>query len=155
MSPDDERWMQIALDEARAAAAKGEVPVGCVLVADGAVVARAHNLRESAHDPTAHAEMLAIREASSKLARWRLEGVTAYVTLEPCAMCAGALVLARVPRVVWGCDDPKGGACATLYAIGTDGKLNHKFATTRGVLESECAGALKDFFAALRARPST
>jgi tRNA(adenine34) deaminase len=148
-----EDWMRVALAEADAAAAMGEVPVGCVLVGpDGMELSRAHNLRESAQDPTAHAEMIAIRAAAAKLGTFRLEQVTAYVTLEPCPMCAGALVHARVAEVVYGCDDPKGGAVRTLYTIGVDGKLNHTFVATPGVLAAECAGRLRSFFAALRAQ---
>jgi tRNA(adenine34) deaminase len=149
----DEQWMREALAEADLAAAKGEVPIGCVVVgASGAILARAHNLRESANDPTAHAEILAVRAAAGALASWRLEGCTLVVTLEPCAMCAGALVNARVERVVWGCDDPKAGACATLFQIGADARLNHRFAMTRGVLEDECRDRLQRFFASLRAQ---
>ena len=145
--------MALALGEADAAAAKGEVPVGCVLVdAEGNELARGHNLRESLADATAHAEMVAIRAASAHLASWRLDGTTAYVTLEPCAMCAGALVHARVRRVVFGCDDPKGGAVVTLFTIGQDTRLNHRFELTRGVLADECAQRLRAFFGALRAQ---
>jgi len=148
----DEQWMRAALAEADRAAEQGEVPVGCVIV-DGAgqLLATGHNLRETDADPTAHAEIVAIRAAARALRSWRLEGATLYVTLEPCVMCAGAMVNARVARVVWGCDDPKAGATVTLYAIGDDSRLNHRFATTRGVLETECADRLKRFFAALRA----
>jgi tRNA(adenine34) deaminase len=149
----DEQWMQAALDQADRAAEKGEVPVGCVLVgADGALLAAGHNLRETLEDPTAHAEIVAMREAARSLGTWRLEGTTLYVTLEPCVMCAGALVNARVPRVVWGCDDPKAGACHTLFNIGQDARLNHRFEMTRGVREAECADRLKQFFARLRAQ---
>ncbi|MEO8877635.1 MAG: tRNA adenosine(34) deaminase TadA [Polyangiaceae bacterium] len=145
-------WMREAIAEAKLAGAHGDVPIGCVLVdAAGAVIARAHNEREKTKDPTAHAEIVALREASKKIGSWRLEGVTAIVTLEPCAMCAGALMHARVARVVYGCDDPKGGAVTTLFAIGQDPRLNHRFQVTRGILESECAGLLKEFFAGLRA----
>ena len=144
--------MREALAEADVAASLGEVPVGCVLVGpDGAELARGHNLRETEADPTAHAEIVAIRSAAEALGTWRLEQCTLYVTLEPCAMCAGALVNARIGRVVWGCDDPKAGACASLFTIGTDTRLNHRFAITRGVLENDCADRLKRFFAALRA----
>ncbi|HEY8076404.1 MAG TPA: tRNA adenosine(34) deaminase TadA [Labilithrix sp.] len=150
---DDEQWMRAALVEADRAAARGEVPVGCVVVgADGALLGSGHNLRETDADPTAHAELVAIRAAASARRSWRLEGATLYVTLEPCVMCAGAMVNARIARVVWGCDDPKGGACATLYTIGDDTRLNHRFPTTRGVLEAECADRLKRFFAELRAQ---
>jgi tRNA(adenine34) deaminase len=145
--------MRVALAEADAAAAVGEVPVGCVLVdAQGAELARGHNLREATQDPTAHAEMIALRAAAARLRTWRLDGVTAFVTLEPCAMCAGAFVHARVARVVYGCDDPKGGAVATLYTIGQDAKLNHRFALEKGVLAEECAERLRSFFAGLRAQ---
>jgi tRNA(adenine34) deaminase len=145
--------MRSALEEADAAALRGEVPVGCILVsATGDELARGHNLRESRQDPTAHAEMIGIRAAADRLGTWRLEGAIAYVTLEPCAMCAGALVHARVSRVVYGCDDPKGGAVATLYTIGRDPRLNHRFEVTSGVLQSECAGRLTRFFASLRAQ---
>ncbi len=146
-----EVWMRAALLEAEAARDKGEVPVGCVLVRDGAIVGAGHNLRETAHDPTAHAEILAIRDAATRQGDWRLDHVTAYVTLEPCAMCAGALVLARVPHVVYGCDDPKAGAVKSLFAIGQDARLNHRFSVESGVLSDECAAMLKEFFAALRA----
>lgn len=149
----DEQWMRTALDEADEAADKGEVPIGCVIVgADGALLAAGHNLREALGDPTAHAEIIAMRETSRKLGSWRLDGTTLYVTLEPCVMCAGAMVNARVPRVVWGCDDPKAGACHTLFDIGADARLNHRFDMTRGVLEAECADRLKRFFAGLRAQ---
>ncbi len=144
--------MRAALAEADAAAVMGEVPVGCVLVgADGAELARGHNLREATQDPTAHAEMIAVRAAAAKLGSFRLEGVTAYVTLEPCPMCAGALVHARVAHLVYGCDDPKGGAVTSLYSVGVDGKMNHSFALTRGVLADESAARLRSFFAGLRA----
>jgi len=151
--PGDDEWMRVALAEADAAAAVGEVPVGCVLVGpDGSEVARGRNAREALQDPTAHAEVVAVREASKLVGSWRLDGVTAFVTLEPCAMCAGALVHARVARVVYGCDDPKGGAVTTLYPIGQDDRLNHRFAVTRGVLQTECADRLRAFFASLRAQ---
>jgi tRNA(adenine34) deaminase len=145
--------MGVALEEARVAARRGEVPVGCVLVdAAGRPAARAHNLRETLQDPTAHAEMLALRWAAMDRGSWRLAGVTAYVTLEPCPMCAGALVNARVARVVYGCDDPKAGAVRTLYPIGLDARLNHRFELTAGVRAEECAEQLRAFFAALRTR---
>jgi tRNA(adenine34) deaminase len=145
--------MRIALAEADAAAAVGEVPVGCVLLSrDGEELGRGHNQRETLNDPTAHAEMIAIRAAAQRLASWRLDGATAYVTLEPCAMCAGALVHARVARVVYGCDDPKGGAVVTLYPIGQDPRLNHRFSLTKGVLSGECAERLRTFFAGLRSQ---
>ena len=131
----------------------GEVPVGCVLVdAAGLVVGEGGNRRESSKDPTAHAEMLAIRAASAARGDWRLDDVTAYVTLEPCPMCAGALVHARVAHLVYGCTDPKAGAVDTLFTIGQDPRLNHRFATVEaGVLAGESVGRLRAFFAALRA----
>lgn len=145
--------MRAALAEADRAAALGEVPVGAVLVGPkGDLLATGHNLRETNADPTAHAEIVAMRDAAKARGLWRLEDTTLYVTLEPCAMCAGALVNARVARVVYGCDDPKAGACASLFTIGADPRLNHRFALERGVLEAECADRLKRFFAALRAR---
>jgi tRNA(adenine34) deaminase len=149
----DEDWMRVALEEADAAASEGEVPVGCVIVGpDGRPLSRGHNLRETLEDPTAHAEIIAMRAAAKELGSWRLEGTTLYVTLEPCVMCAGAMVNARVARAVWGCDDPKAGACHTLYAIGQDARLNHRFDMQKGVLEADCADRLKRFFAALRAQ---
>jgi tRNA(adenine34) deaminase len=149
-------WMTVALSEADAAAATGEVPVGCVVVgADGNELGRGRNGREALADPTAHAEVIAIRAAAAHIGGWRLEGATAFVTLEPCAMCAGALVLARVSRVVYGCADPKAGAVRTLYSIGRDPRLNHQFEVVEGVLESACRERLQLFFAALRARPPT
>jgi tRNA(adenine34) deaminase len=139
------------MQEAEVAAAEGDVPVGCVLVRDAQVIATGHNLRQRAQDPTAHAEMVALRAAAARLRSWRLLDVTCYVTLEPCAMCAGALVHARVARVVYGCDDPKAGAVRSLYAIGLDGRLNHRFELTSGVLGTECAEQLSTFFQRVRA----
>ncbi len=148
--------MTLALEEADAAAAIGEVPVGCVVVgSDGLELGRGRNGREALADPTAHAEMFAIRAAARRVGNWRLEGVTAYVTLEPCAMCAGALVLARVARVVYGCRDPKAGAVTTLYSIGSDPRLNHRVEVVEGVLESACSERLSSFFAMLRGRPAS
>ncbi len=148
----DADWMTVALAEADAAATEGEVPVGCVIVgADGGELGRGRNAREALGDPTAHAEMRAIRAAANRVGGWRLEGATAYATLEPCAMCAGALVLARVSRVVFGCADSKAGAVATLYRIGGDPRLNHRFEVVQGVLEVECSERLRRFFAELRA----
>jgi tRNA(adenine34) deaminase len=150
---EDAEWMQTALAEADAAAASGEVPVGCVIVGgEGRELGRGRNARESLGDPTAHAEVIAIRSAAATIGGWRLEGATAYVTLEPCAMCAGALVLARVARVVYGCSDPKAGAVTTMFGIGLDSRLNHRFEVVSGVLENDCAERLRAFFAALRAR---
>jgi tRNA(adenine34) deaminase len=149
----DDEWMSVALAEADGAAASDEVPVGCVLVTgDGTELARGHNLRETLNDPTAHAEMIAVRAAAQKLGSWRLDGAVAYITLEPCPMCAGALVHARVARVVYGCDDPKAGAVSTLFSIGQDARLNHRFSVTSGVLASQCAERLRAFFGRLRAQ---
>jgi len=148
----DTTYMALALDEARAAAAIGEVPIGAVVVCDGAVVARAHNMREVDADPTAHAELLAIREASQRLGRWRLSDCTVYATLEPCPMCAGAMHQARIERLVYGAPDPKAGAVGTLYDLSDDERLNHRFAVTSGVLAEESAALLRDFFGDLRKR---
>ncbi len=146
--------MEAALDEARAAAAAGEVPVGAVVVsADGELLARAHNRRESDGDPLAHAELLAIRQAAREVGGWRLVGATLYVTLEPCAMCAGALVLARVGRLVFGAADPKAGYCGTLGDLVRDPRLNHRLEVSSGVLAEASAGLLKGFFAELRRGP--
>jgi tRNA(adenine34) deaminase len=145
-----ERWMREALVEAEAAAAHGDVPIGAVLVRDGEVVARDHNRRELDQDPTAHAELLVLRAGARALGSWRLEGCTLYVTLEPCAMCAGALVLARLPRVVFAADDPKAGAVGALYDIPRDPRLNHTVEVVRGVLADEASAQLKAFFAARR-----
>ena len=147
-----ELWMRSAIAEARLAEAEGEVPVGAVIVHNGEIIGRGHNERESSQDPTRHAEMIAIQEAAKKLGSWRLIDTTLYVTLEPCPMCAGALVNARVPRVVWGCDDPKAGATRTLYEIGTDARLNHRFECVPGVLDEACSALLTEFFGAIRAK---
>lgn len=146
----DVAYMAIALEEARAAAAEGEVPIGAVVVCEGAVVARAHNRRESDHDPTAHAELIAIREAAQRLGRWRLSDCTVYVTLEPCPMCAGAMHQARIERLVYGAADPKAGAVGTLYDLSNDERLNHRFSVTSGVLADESAAVLREFFGRLR-----
>lgn len=142
--------MRLALEEATRAEEEGEVPVGCVIVHEGRVIARGHNLREQTQDPTTHAEVLAIREAARVLGSWRLTGCEVYVTLEPCPMCAGALVNARVERVIFATDDPKAGATVTLYNIGADPRLNHRFAQTVGVLREEGAQKLRDFFGRIR-----
>ena len=147
----NEHWMSLALAQADLAASEGEVPVGCVIVdAAGRAVGVSHNARETLADPTAHAELIAIREAAGKLGGWRLEGATAYVTLEPCAMCAGAFVLARVDRVVYGCRDAKSGAIDTMFGIGRDARLNHRFEVVSGILAEECAQRLRTFFGTLR-----
>ncbi|MGH9099656.1 MAG: tRNA adenosine(34) deaminase TadA [Acidimicrobiales bacterium] len=142
--------MRVALDEARAAPAHGDVPVGAVVLAGGAVVARAHNAREQRHDPTAHAEILALRAAADALGTWRLGEVTMVVTLEPCPMCAGALVAARVGRLVFGAPDPRAGACGSLYNLCSDPRLNHEVPVISGVLEEEAAALLREFFAVRR-----
>jgi tRNA(adenine34) deaminase len=151
-SADDERFMALAMEQAELAARQGDVPVGCVLVQGGEVIARGANLRERAKDPTAHAEMVAMRAAAVRLRSSRLLGMTCYVTLEPCAMCAGAMVLARIPRVVYGCDDPKAGAVRTLFSIGQDARLNHRFELEAGVLGEACSRQLSAFFEAIRAQ---
>jgi tRNA(adenine34) deaminase len=147
-----EFYMNIALDQARAAAQRGEVPIGAVVVCEDEVVAVGANSRETDADPTAHAEMIAVREAARVLGRWRLEGCTVYVTLEPCPMCAGALHAARVDRCVYGAVDPKAGALGTLYDIASDERLNHRYEVVAGVLAKECGELLTGFFAGLRAR---
>jgi tRNA(adenine34) deaminase len=149
----DEQWMTVALDEARAAAAAGDVPVGAVVVSDGALIGRGRNRREVDGDPTAHAEVVALRDAARTLGIWRVEA-TLYVTHEPCPMCAGALVNARVQRLVYGCPNPKAGAVTSLYSIVTDPRLNHRMEVSSGVLADECAAELTRFFAALRRGPT-
>lgn len=147
----DEAYMREAIAEAQKARTLGEVPIGAVIVGpDGAIVGRGHNLRETTHDPTAHAEMIAVREAASKLGSWRLTGCSLYVTIEPCPMCAGAIVLARIDRVVYGAPDPKAGAVDTLYQLLQDPRLNHRADVTRGVLQEECAALIQAFFRTLR-----
>ncbi|MFM1902770.1 MAG: tRNA-specific adenosine deaminase [Planctomycetota bacterium] len=145
-SPPHDRWMRLALDEARAAAAEDEVPVGAVVVAGGRVVGCGHNQREQLADPTAHAEMIAITQAAAALGSWRLEDCTLYVTLEPCPMCAGAILQARVPRVVWGAADPKAGAVESLYRLFEDSRLNHRVEHVGHVLADECGRLLSEFF---------
>lgn len=150
----DLQFMAVALEEARVAAGEGEVPVGCVIVDDatGTIVARARNARERSQDPTAHAELIALRAASGARGTFRLEGLTLYATLEPCPMCAGAIVNARIARVVYGCADPKAGAVHTMFGIGLDARLNHTFVAEGGILADECAQELRSFFASLRAQ---
>ncbi|MCS7235108.1 MAG: tRNA adenosine(34) deaminase TadA [Armatimonadota bacterium] len=146
----DEFWMRHALREAERGASYGEVPVGCVVVLEGRLVARAHDRRESLQDPTAHAEVLALREAARTLGTWRLEGCTVYVTAEPCPMCAGALVLARVRRLVYAAPSPRSGAVRTLYQIADDPRLNHRIEVAEGVLQEESQELLRRFFQRLR-----
>jgi tRNA(adenine34) deaminase len=149
----DEDYMTLALAEARKAEALGETPVGAILVIGDEVVSSAHNMREAWQDPAAHAELLAIRGASARLGRWRLSDAALYVTLEPCLMCAGVLVLARVSRLVYGCRDPKAGALGSVYDVVRDGRLNHTYRITPGVLEAECRQVLQSFFEKIRNKP--
>ncbi|MFP5284438.1 MAG: tRNA adenosine(34) deaminase TadA [Thermoanaerobaculia bacterium] len=151
--PDDRLWMTEALVEAGRAAALGEVPIGAVVVREGEAIGRGYNRREIDGDPLAHAEILAIRQAAGAMGGWRLTGCTMYVTLEPCPMCAGALVASRIERLVYGAADPKAGYCGSLGNIVQDPRLNHRLEVTAGVLESESAELLRGFFASLRRRP--
>lgn len=148
-------WMDEALGEARAAEAHGDVPVGAVVVRDGHAIARAHNEREQRQDPTAHAEVLALRAAARETESWRLDRCVLYVTLEPCAMCAGALVLARVPTLVYGAMDPKAGAVGSLVDLARDERLNHRATVVTGVRADECAALLQRFFHRRRAAART
>ncbi|HEX8324604.1 MAG TPA: tRNA adenosine(34) deaminase TadA [Tepidisphaeraceae bacterium] len=150
MTPDE--LMFLALAEARLAGSAGEVPIGCVIWHEPSrrIIGRGHNTRENCPDPTAHAEIVALREAATTLGHWRVLDCTLAVTLEPCPMCAGAIVNARVPRLVYGCDDPKAGAVRTLYTLCEDPRLNHRVEVTAGVLADECATLLRDFFRARR-----
>jgi tRNA(adenine34) deaminase len=150
----DDTFMRIALEEARGAATAGEVPVGAVLVrdSDGVIVARGANRTIRDCDPTAHAEVVVLREASRAIGNYRLAGTTLYVTIEPCSMCAGAIIQARVPRVVYGCDDTKGGAVRSCFEVLSHPKLNHQVEVTSGVMASECAAVIQDFFAQRRDR---
>ncbi|HCC68596.1 MAG TPA: tRNA-specific adenosine deaminase [Nitrospiraceae bacterium] len=142
--------MQLALKEAELAFLKGECPVGAVLVKENRVIAKAHNIKESKNDPTGHAEIIVIREGASKTGNWRLVDITLYVTKEPCVMCAGSMVNARLGRLVYGCKDIKGGAIESLYNIVSDPRLNHQIEVKSGVLENDCADILKRFFVKLR-----
>ena len=151
---EDERYMREALQLAAAAGDAGDVPVGAIVVRDGAIIARGRNRRQASQDPTAHAEVEALRAASCAVGNWRIEG-TLYVTQEPCPMCAGALVNARIRRLVYGCPNPKAGAVDTLYQIPGDPRLNHRMPVSRGVLGDEAAALLRGFFAGLRARRET
>ena len=147
-----QHYMAEAIRLARKAASLGEVPVGAVVVQDGVIIARGHNQREIDQDPTAHAELIAIRRAAAALGSWRLEGCTVYVTLEPCPMCSGLMIQSRVERVVFGCTDPKGGFCGTLFDISHMPGLNHQFDVVGGIEEQTCADLLKEFFRKLRSR---
>jgi len=146
--------MQLAFEEAKKAAAMGEVPVGAVIVKDGEVIAAGHNLTESAKDPTAHAEMIAIRAAAAKLGGWRLPGCQMYVTTEPCSMCAGAIVWARIEKLYIGTMDPKSGACGSVFNIPQEAKLNHFVEIETGIMQAECSQLMKDFFKKLRKEKS-
>ena len=146
----DTHFMKEALQEAKKAIDKDEPPVGAVIVKDDEIIARGHNLREALQDPTAHAEMLAIRAAAASLGRWRLSDCIIYVTLEPCAMCAGAMVLARLHRLVYGADDPKAGAVNSLMNLVSDERLNHQIEVQSGVLAQECGDLLRNFFSSRR-----
>jgi tRNA(adenine34) deaminase len=142
----DVHYMRLALEEARRAESTGEVPVGAVVVLAEEVVATGCNRSITDHDPTAHAELVALRQAAARLVNYRLTGATLYVTVEPCAMCAGAAMLARISRLVYGCDDPKGGAVRSIYQIADDPRLNHRIAVVAGVLSDDCSTLLRNFF---------
>ncbi|WP_447972611.1 tRNA adenosine(34) deaminase TadA [Nitrospira sp. Kam-Ns4a] len=150
MADKDIEYMQAALERARLAPALGEVPIGAVLVMDGQILSQVHNFREVWQDPTAHAEVVAIREAASRLGTWRLTGATLYVTLEPCAMCAGAIIQARISRLVFAARDPKGGACGSVFNLPEERRLNHRVQVVSGVLEQESQALLQTFFRNLR-----
>ena len=149
---DDERYMKEAIRQAKKAAALGEVPIGCCIVCDGKIVGRGYNRRNTDHSTLRHAELTAIERASKKLGDWRLEGCTLYVTLEPCQMCAGAIIQARVDRVVFGCRNPKAGCAGSILDILHEPRFNHQAETTEGVCGEECSRLLKDFFKQLRVR---
>jgi len=142
----DRRFMRAAIDAAEIAEENGDVPIGAVIVHENRIIARAYNQREQLSDPTAHAEIIALTQAAAAFENWRLHGCTIYVTLEPCPMCAGALVLARLDRLVFGCEDPKAGACGSLYNIVEDKRLNHRLNVTSGVLAEQCGEQLQSFF---------
>ncbi len=142
----DDNYMKLALEQAQIAEENGDVPIGAIIVFENQIIGKAYNQREQLQDPTAHAEIIALTQAAAFVENWRLHGCTMYVTLEPCPMCAGALVLARIDRLVYGCDDPKTGACGSLYNIVGDKRLNHRPAVTKGVLEDECGQLLRSFF---------
>ena len=146
----DQQYLRAAITAAKIAEENGDVPIGAVIVYQNRIIARAYNQREQLADPTAHAEIIALTQAAAALQNWHLNGCTIYVTLEPCPMCAGALVLSRMDRLVYGCDDPKAGACKSLYNIVTDGRLNHRLEVTTGVLREQCRRQLQEFFAKRR-----
>jgi tRNA(adenine34) deaminase len=144
-------YMRQAIEQAKIAEENGDVPIGAVIVYQNQIIGKAYNQREQLNDPTAHAEIIALTQAAAALESWRLNGCTIYVTLEPCPMCAGALVLSRMDRLVYGCDDPKTGACKSLYNIVQDERLNHQLEVTSGVLAEDCSKLLQDFFQRRRA----
>jgi tRNA(adenine34) deaminase len=146
ITSEDEKFMKLAIEQAGIAEENGDVPIGAVIVYQNQIIGKAYNQREQLKDPTAHAEIIALTQAAEFLQTWRLNGCTMYVTLEPCPMCAGALVLSRMDRLVYGCDDPKAGACKSLYNIVQDERLNHRLEVTAGVLSDECSKLLQDFF---------
>ena len=146
----DEHFMKLAIEQARIAEENGDVPIGAVIVYQNQIIGKAYNQREQLQDPTAHAEIIALTQAAAALENWHLNGCTMYVTLEPCPMCAGALVLGRLDRLVYGCDDPKAGACGSLYNIVQDERLNHHLEVTSGVLQDQCRKQLQEFFAQRR-----
>ena len=147
---DDRNYMELALEEATKGMVKDEVPVGALVVHQGKIIGMGHNRREELQEPTSHAEILALREASASLGSWRLDDCTLYVTLEPCIMCTGAIIQARVPRLVFGCHDPKGGAVESLYRLCDDPRLNHSVEITSGIMKEQCARILSGFFISLR-----
>jgi len=151
---EDEQYMRIAIDQAKIAEENGDVPIGAVIVHKNTIIAKAYNQREQLKDPTAHAEIIALTQAAAALENWHLNGCTMYVTLEPCPMCAGALVLSRMDRLVYGCDDPKTGAVKSLYNIVQDSRLNHRLEVASGVLGEECRLQLQNFFEQKRANKS-
>ena len=150
----DEYYMKLAIEEAKKAQNIGEVPIGAIIVKDDEVIARSHNLRETAQLPTAHAEHIAIERASKVVGSWRLEECKLYVTLEPCVMCAGAIVMSRIPKVVYGATDPKGGCSGSLMNLLEESQFNHRAEIVKGVLEQECGDLLRNFFRELRLKKS-
>ena len=146
----DEHFMKLAIEQAKIAEENGDVPIGAVIIYKNQIIGKAYNQREQLKDPTAHAEIIALTQAASFMENWHLNGCTMYVTLEPCPMCAGALVLSRMDRLCYGCNDPKGGACGSLYNIVQDQRLNHKVEVISGVMEEQCRQQLQEFFARRR-----
>ena len=147
---EDQQFMQAAIESAKIAEENGDVPIGAIIVYQEQIIGKAYNQRQQLQDPTAHAEIIALTQAAAFVESWRLNGCTMYVTLEPCPMCAGALVLSRMDRLVYGCDDPKAGACKSLYNIVQDERLNHRLEVTSGVLQEQCRQQLQEFFSRRR-----